>query len=187
MVTLMRILTPLLLFLFLFCDSFVFASDTDPYFKAAEAGDAEAQEILGWLFQGNGDVARDYKKSIYWYSKSAEQGYASAQNRLGVMYDNGLGVTQDHEKAVYWYSRSAEQGNIVAQTNLGVMYATGIGVIKDNVQAFKWWRIASENGDEKARTNVTLVAKDMTSEQIAEAQRMAREWMDSHQENSNGE
>ena len=57
----------------------------------------------------------------------------------------------------------------------GVMYGNGNGVLQDNVYAHMWFNIASSNGDETARDNRDLAAERMTPDQLAEAQRLARE------------
>ena len=110
-----------------------------------------------------------------WYTLAAEQGHAGAQCNLGVMYGNGEGVPQNDETAVKWYTLAAEQGNAVAQDKLDVMYAKGEGVIKNNVYAHMWGKIAASNGNENGVKLRDLVAKEMTSAQIADAEKLARE------------
>jgi hypothetical protein len=39
-----------------------------------------------------------------------------------------------------------------------------------------WWNLAAAQGNEDARKNRDLAARRMTPDQLAEAQRMAREW-----------
>ena len=55
------------------------------------------------------------------------------------------------------------------------MYGNGHGVLQDNVYAHMWWNIASSDGNETARENRDIVAKRMTTSQLAEAQRLAGE------------
>ena len=110
----------------------------------------------------------------------AEQGDAKAQINLGVMYRNGQGVIQDYKQAVKWYRKAAEQGDATAQYNLGVMYDNGRGVPKDYVMAHMYWNIAAVSGYKDAIKNRGLIEKDMTSSQLAEAQKLAREWMKKH-------
>ena len=74
-----------------------------------------------------------------------------------------------------WYRKSAEQGNPSAQSNLGFMYLTGTAVAQDNVYAHMWWSIAASSGETTAATNRDKVVEEMTKDQIAEAQRLARE------------
>ena len=75
---------------------------------------------------------------------------------------------------------AAEQGRVEAQYNLGLMYATGLGVVRDYVLAHKWFNIAAVHGSPEARVDRSELALDMTSEEIAEAQRLAREWTTTH-------
>ena len=123
---------------------------------------------------------KDYKVAFEKWMPLAEQGDAYAQSNLGLMYANGQGVTQDDKEAVKWYRLSAEQGNALAQLKLGVMYDKGQGVIQDYVEAHKWFNIAGANGNELGRKNRDIIEKRMTLDQIAEAQKLAREWMEKH-------
>jgi TPR repeat protein len=92
------------------------------------------------------------------------------------MYAHGQGVPQDYKEAVKWYRLSAEQGNAHAQFNLGQMYYQGQGVTQDYIQAHMWFNLAGASGDADSIKNRDAVANKMTPEQIAEAQRLAREW-----------
>jgi uncharacterized protein len=125
-------------------------------------------------------VTQDYAEAVRWYRKSAEQGNAFAQLNLGFMYAHGQGVTQDYAEAAKWYRKSAEQGNADAQNNLGLMYDNGQGVTQDYVEAHMWLNLAASksNGEDQNRRSDLrdAVAKKMTPQQIAEAQRRAREW-----------
>jgi TPR repeat protein len=71
---------------------------------------------------------------------------------------------------------AAEQGNARAQTNLGDMYANGRGVPQDYILAHMWFNLAAAQGDGDATKGRDMVEKKMTRAQIAEAQRLTREW-----------
>ena len=118
----------------------------------------------------------DYKSAARLFRPFAEQGNADAQNNLGVIYANGQGVPQDYVEAVKWYRMAAEQSNAYAQYSLGVRYANGESVPQDHVLAHMWFNLAAAQGLDPAKTNRDILAKRMTSEQIAEAQRLTREW-----------
>jgi TPR repeat protein len=77
---------------------------------------------------------------------------------------------------VHWYRKSAEQDHAIAQNNLGAMYEKGQGVPQDYVHAHKWWNLAAAKGHKASRKNRDIIAKQMTPQQIAEAQRLARDW-----------
>jgi TPR repeat protein len=119
--------------------------------KAADQGDAGAQNSLGVLYKDGNGVTQDYEKAAMWYRKAADQGDAQAQSNLGILYSNGQGVTQDYMQAAAWFRKAAEQGNAVAQFNLGVLYKYGQGVAQDYAQAANWLRKAAANGDKCAR------------------------------------
>ena len=97
------------------------------------------------------------------------------------MYYHGDGVPQDYGEAMKWHSKAGEQGNASAQDSLGIMYAEGQGVRQDIVQAHMWFDLAAAQGDDKAKENRDEAASEMTPDQIAKAQRLAREWMAKHQ------
>jgi TPR repeat protein len=139
----------------------------------AEQGDANAQLLLGSIYQKGDGVAQDYNTAVKWYTLSAEQGNISAQVNLGVMYDQGQGVAQDYKTAVKWFTLAAEQGIVLAQSILGVSYADGKGVAQDYVKAHMWLNIAAIDGYAQAIKGRDIVAEQMTPAQIAEAQKAA--------------
>jgi uncharacterized protein len=142
----------------------------------AEQGNADAQAHLTFLYANGEGVPQDYETALGWYRKAAEQGNAIAQYNLGDMYRVGEGVPADNSAAASWYRKAAEQGYTPAQNNLGVMYDNGEGVGQDDVSAHMWFSLAAANGFKEAVRNRNMVARHMTPEQLAEAQKLAREW-----------
>ena len=123
----------------------------------------------------------DFATALKEWRPLAEQGVAAAQVGLGKMYDNGRGVPQDYAEAMKWYRLAAEQGDTDAQGLLGGMYAFGKGVSQDYVQAHMWLNLAAARlppgeGHELYGRARDSIAKLMTPAQVAEAQRLAREW-----------
>ncbi len=88
---------------------------------------------------------------------------------------------KDYDEAVKSYHNAAEQGYVVGQRNLGQMYQFGFGVPQDYVQAHMWYNLAATQAPSVGQRRDEL-AKLLTPDQIAEAQRMAREWMAKHQQ-----
>ena len=151
-----------------------YAEATKWYRLAAEQGHADAQFNLGRMYAN---------KVSNWVA------------RLRASLD--LGVPHDDAEAVKWYRRAAEQGHAGAQFNLGVMYANkasswvarlraslGLGVPQDGVQAYKWFDVAAsrfsasekESRDMAVKSRDLVAAELMTPAQIAEAEKLAREW-----------
>lgn len=152
------------------------------YRHAAEQGFALAQFKLGDLHDFGRGVPQDYEEAVRWYRLAAEQGLALAQFNLGCMYEEGKGVSQNLQEAVKWHRLAAEQGHASAQFMLGVKYRFGAGVLQDYVQAHIWANLAAANqnaNSEGQNTAIELrdaVACEMTPDQIAEAQKLAREY-----------
>ena len=126
-------------------------------------------------------VAGEYDIAFEAFSPLANEGYTNAQNLLGVMYRDGKGVEQDARQAAKWFSLAAKAGNANAQFNLATMYNKGIGVPKDYCHAYMWFNLAAAHGDTTASVNRDELEKSITSEQIAEAQRMMRRYLQNNE------
>jgi TPR repeat protein len=97
------------------------------------------------------------------------------------MYAKGQGVQQDYAQAVAWSRKAADQGYAIAQFNRGLKYLRGQGVPQDYVRAHMWFNLAASTSDASVRDQSVkerdLVSAEMTPAQIAEAQRLANEWV----------
>jgi S1-C subfamily serine protease len=144
--------------------------------KAAEQNYAMAQFNLGVAYANGQGVAKDEVEAVKWYRKAAEQNFAYAQNRLGVAYAYGQGVAKDEGEAVKWYRKAAEQNFALGQYNLGSCYALGEGVAKDYVEGYEWLLLAAGQGDREAKEIIGGLESMMSREQIAEGQRLARDF-----------
>ena len=147
----------------------------------ADQGYSDAQYNLGVMYDNGKGVPQDDAEALKWYRKAADQGLAQAQYNLGVMYDEGKGVPQDYAEALKWYRKAADHGEASAQFNLGFMYYNGDGVPQDYVEAHKWLNLSSARATEKETRDMAtkkrdIVAAKMTPAQVAEAQKLAREW-----------
>lgn len=63
---------------------------------------------------------------------------------------------------------------------LGMTYSVGRGVKADMVAAHKWFNLAAARGNREAARYRQEIASEMSSSQVAEAQRQAREWVRTH-------
>src|SRR5208283_3265817 len=80
--------------------------------KAADQGDAKAQDALGLMYQdGSKRVPQDYAEAARWWRRAAEQGNVLAQFRLGAMYAEGRGVPRDSVLAYMWLNLAASNGH----------------------------------------------------------------------------
>jgi TPR repeat protein len=143
----------------------------------AKAGNADAEHLLGLMYYMGRGVARDYRQAFAWHHKAALQGKADAQYVVGAMYYTGNAVPQDQKQAVYWFRKAAEQGNPDAQYALGLMYRYHVaGMPQDVVLAYMLWNLSAANGHANAASQRAAVARQMSQEQVEEAQALSRAW-----------
>lgn len=125
----------------------------------------------GWTAYQRGD----YATAIREWTPLAKQGDAVTQFSLGLAYVAGDDVKKGYKAAVRWWKLAAKQGLSMAQYRLALAYVQGLGVPKDDVLAYAWLNIAAGNGDEVASVTRDSLAKQMTSDDVAKAQQLARE------------
>jgi hypothetical protein len=154
----------------------------------ANQGDLEAAKQLGRAYELGTGVDRDLERSRFWYSKAvglkgliarAQRGEADAQYTLGRMYVVGEAVEKNPSEAMRWFERAAINGDTEAQYALGTLFEFGDEVEQDNVEAIKWYTIAEENSY-SGQLRKSYLVKKMTAEEIAEGERLVREWLEAH-------
>jgi TPR repeat protein len=118
---------------------------------------------------------QDYAAALQLCRPFAEKGDARAQTRLAGMYYNGQSVERDYAEAANWVRKAAEQGYAPAQAYLGIMYWNGQGVTQDAVLGYMWMNLAAAH-EPDAVGERDQAASQMTRDEIAEAQRLVREW-----------
>lgn len=151
------------------------------YRRAAEAGHAEARfRLADMVAEGRGCPSDDLEAARL-LLQAAEQGHAQARAQLGALYLKGRGVPQDYEIAMKWLFLAAEVGEASAQGMLGAMYLAGRSVTQDYVAAHQWFNLSAAAARDtelrqRSAANRDLAAARMSREDVAEAQRRAREW-----------
>ncbi len=88
--------------------------------RLAESGNAQAQYMLGFLYDHPQDGHYSGQQVEYWYKKSAEQGFTPAMFIMGSWYEYS-----DPQQSAYWYKRAADNGNRQALFRLGLLYEKG--------------------------------------------------------------
>ena len=84
---------------------------------------------------------------------------------------------RDFETAYKLLVPLAEKGHAAAQLILGMMYFKGTGIEKNIVQADKWLLISEKLGQEAGKKNRIFVERQMNSDQISKARKLAKGWL----------
>ncbi len=150
---------------------------------AAEAGNADAQYMLGLDYEYGRGIQKDAKKACQWFEKASDGGNADAQFLLGLKYEEGKDIGKNVEKAYSLYQKSARGGNPDAQYILGQMYLNGER-FKVNIPASSEWLKKSAEGGNVFAQNIfkfhyrTVRDIQQAYEMPEEFFRKAAEWGD---------
>ncbi|MDQ2092832.1 tetratricopeptide repeat protein [Rhodalgimonas zhirmunskyi] len=103
---------------------------------AAEAGDANAQNIVGAAYSDGHGVPVDPVAAQAWYEKSAAQGWVKAKvNLADLLREAPEGIGQDFARAITLYDEAKAEGYAYAFYARGRMHRLGQGGAADPVAA----------------------------------------------------
>lgn len=160
--------------------------------KSADQGYVDALSLLAGMYERGVGVPKDIAMSIQLRKRAAATRDALAQYNLALAYLRGRGVQKDVDAAMALLKSAAQQNFQAAMLNVGVLYLKGEDVPLDLIRAYMWFELAAAwksgpNGDkpfgsfaeigERATSIKKMMNAQMTPAQIAESQRLAREWM----------
>jgi len=123
----------------------------------AEAGNAEAQKIIGIMYDYGQGVEKDKRAALDWFIRSAEQGQPAVQYQVGAKYFRGDGIQQDYGEAARWWEKAAAGGQVDAQFNLGLMYYRGLHVPRDHKRAAELFQAAAEQGHSYSQFSLAVM------------------------------
>lgn len=128
-------------------------SATEACIKAAERGDAKAQEELGYRYETGTGVKKNELEALRWYLKASKQNRGDATYRIGYFYEHGMaGLQKDPKYAVAFYKKAAEQGSAMGQGMYALYLYDGLVVKQDRQAAVYWMKKSAANGSEHAKT-----------------------------------
>jgi len=78
----------------------------------AEAGDADAQYNIGWMYLNGYGLRINDSLALEWWKKAVQQGHSDASFSIGMLYSLGEGeVSKDSDKAIDYYLIAADEGH----------------------------------------------------------------------------
>ena len=123
------------------------------YRQLAEAGHAESQVFLGWMFAEGQGIQASQEDAARWFKQGAELGSVKGAFYLGRL----LSREKKYADAVSWYRQSASAGYPPSQFRLGISYLRGQGVPEDFTLACRYLEAAKANGHLFARRELALL------------------------------
>ena len=108
--------------------------------QKAEAGDAEAQLLLGMAYYKGNRIEKSQVKALKWWTKAAEQGVEDADYCLGCIYFD----KKKFSIAYKCYLKAIKDPLInEAGFQLGVIYENGLGVEIDKDKAIEYYKMGA--------------------------------------------
>ena len=160
------------------------------YRKAAEHGNALAMINIGEYYLNGVNIPIDAAQAGFWFTKAGDEGHAMTWMVLGLAYFDGKPIKKNNDKAIYFLEKSSDAGLATAQRYLSLLYMGYNELPKNPVQAVKWLTIADtdrqdeSNSENKKKTTRTWPSS-FTTEQVAEGNKLASEWLGTHAELNN--
>ena len=114
--------------------------------QAAEAGNAVAQYLFGYMLEFGAGVKKDVPGAKKWLDLAAAQNHPAAMLELGywiIQYDRSPGY---QDRAVDLFQRSADTGFAKGNSFMGTLYWDGNFVPQDKQLALKLLRDAADKG-----------------------------------------
>ena len=127
------------------------------YRKAADQGDAGAQNQLGYFYTWGIGVERSNAEAFRWYARAAGSGSPAAKLNLAVLYYRGIGTARDVPLAIQLLNDLAEKGDPRAQAYLGILHLAGAGVPRDFAASEKWLNKAARAKNPEAEQTMGVL------------------------------
>jgi len=153
--------------------------------RAAELGHPRAMSNLGLMYRLGEGVPQDAVTATRWFKAAADEKDLEGINNLGVMLDQGIGTAQDRTKAMSLFDTAARAGHPDAAVNLAMMMMhppanllppQERGSARPLVTAYAWLNFAAGLGNLEARQYRAELHPKLSSDEIAEAQRLSVAW-----------
>jgi hypothetical protein len=174
------IIQRMIFLLYIACFSFphsIFSAECDPFTdnveelqSRAEAGDTNAQLMVGKFYYYGFCVERDYRKAVKWFRTVADRGNQQAQFLLGEAYEKGKGFDRNYSQAAEWYEQAAFKGDNLAMHHLSHLYARGLGVRKNLIIAYAWNKLVESQDWDKVKSIKAELETNMDQDQKNRAQ-----------------
>jgi TPR repeat protein len=89
-----------------------FSQAYDELLPFAQAGNADAEELIGVMYAMGLGVEKDDVRAFEWYLRASMKGHPGAQSGIGWYYEVGRGLPEvDLVRAYLWYGLSAIGGD----------------------------------------------------------------------------
>lgn len=141
--------------------------------KAADQGNPHGKAILAYFYQIGVGLPKDDLVAEQLYRAAAA--YISGWRTL-LWEDNARDLLSDEIRSAIYTRCCAETGDPAAQFRLGRIYCMGADFPRDHISAYKWLNLSASSGNQEAALERDRLELSMSTEQIAQGQRLSNTW-----------
>ncbi len=154
----------------------VYLAEFTQLLPKAEAGDADAQNRVGEMYEFGQGVERDLNLALQWFDKASHNGSLAGLHNLARSYNFGSGTEQNFAQAEKLYLQATEAGYTESMFFLGTLYATGNGndlSVNPDITAYAWMKAAANAGSSTAQTIEARLLMKLSETEQSEAKALA--------------
>ena len=143
--------------------------------KRAEAGDAQAQVILGKALEPH----QKWAEALAWFREAATQGNADGQYELGhmLLYSSPT----NRVEGLQWTYLAATHDQALAMFDMSEALRLGSGTVTNMIAAYAWMELFSETpSGVLGRVQMNEMALTMSTSDLQRAQSLAAEFKTGH-------
>lgn len=146
--------------------------------KAAEAGDADAQFNLAYMYENGQGVHQDLFAAIKWYELAARQNYPTSRAMVTSVRRK---IQDENEQNILKWLPKADAGDIRSQLALARLLSQNTDIKDNHIEALKWLSLAAQNTKNKTvltriRRSTTQLQKQLSEQDQKEALTRVRDW-----------
>lgn len=123
----------------------------------ADAGDADAQFLLGLFFEGELGIEEDFCRALQLHKEAAEQGHVAAIASVGAFHVMGHCTTRNDEIGARYFLRAARLGHGEAAFALALFYVLNPDSIPSGSQGAVAWMERAWKLKQKTKFRNSLV------------------------------
>lgn len=152
--------------------------------KAANSHVAQAEHLLGVMYEYGLGVDQNFKNAAEFYKRAAEQKYIESMYHLALMYMFGRGVAMNYPRALALLEAGGIADHAPSCYYLGIMKTYGYGTPVDYNEAARWFekaaglddeRVSEEAGKNAAELNSLVQEAEDYNNKVIEEYRMKEE------------
>ncbi len=155
-----------------------YATAFQEWTQAAEAGNADAQFNLAYMYENGQGVHQDLFAAIKWYELAARQNYPTAKAMMNSVRRK---IQEENERNILKWLPKADAGDIRSQLALARLLSQNTEVKNNHIEALKWLTLAEESTQNKSvlariRRSKTQLKKQLSEKEQEEALIRVRDW-----------